>query len=248
MEDNGLIIGGDNKAGQAAGDKIAGLKAGGYPGLYRFEPPPRYSQKLRSSKMIFFRKSAPASVIDMNMAIQKLRANAIYRGAKSVLIVIDDDNTRQLDTVISDDGKTGFRILKRHLHLLYPGKQGAEAAIKPVSVDMAVSGCQKWTPGGSIYDGHHWKHGLFRKLAARGFIRAGTLLVALGAENQRTPYASGIPIFNADLILNDRGLDVVFDERTRLPRYAVRLIESYGGTIDMHTPNSTPTEVKDVNE
>lgn len=181
------------------------------------------------------RKRISSPAIDVKSAVEKLRANGIYKDAKSILTIIEGSDIEQLCTATQADGKTGFRLLKRDLHLFFPWKQGVETAIKPAAVDMVISGCETWNRNGNIYDGRQWKRNVFRKLAELGFIRTGTILVALAGESQQAGMPDyRLPIFAADLILSpERGLEVVFDESKGLPRYAVRLFESYGGTFDV---------------
>ncbi|MCX6986060.1 MAG: hypothetical protein NT118_15120, partial [Lentisphaerae bacterium] len=222
-------------------------------GIYRFEPTNIYSQEWTGARMISVRRkrrkriSPPA--IDVKSAVEKLRANGIYKNAKSILTVVDGSDTEQLCTAAQADGKQVFRILIRNMYLYFPWK-GNEPKIKPVAVDMVISGCETWNRNGNIYDGRQWKRNVFRRLTELGFIRTGTILVALAGESQQAGMPDyRLPIFAADLILSpERGLEVVFDESKGLPRYAVRLIESCGGTFDVQTTNSITTEVKDVNE
>ena len=183
--------------------------------------------------MLSIRKPKPKPAIDIKAAVEKLRVSGIYKGTKVLLVVIDGADTEQLHGEAQADGKRVFRILKRSLRRYFPLKE-EEAVIKPLAVDMVISACEKWNCNGDIYDGRRWKSNLFRKLEEHGFITAGTLLVALAGESQQTcmPHHS-VPIFTADLILSpERGLYEVIDKRTGLPRYAVRMIENCGGTID----------------
>ncbi|MFZ2653912.1 MAG: hypothetical protein WAX69_03280 [Victivallales bacterium] len=232
MNENELLVGAGTQPGcpcPAASHMESEVQ---HSNIYRFDPDRRFLPG-RLAQELFLKMYPCPPRPDIKTAIGKLRLDSIYKDAKAILIVVDSSDSKQLYEAAIADGKKVFRVTRQNWHLFFPNRE-EEEAIELEPLDMVICSSNAWTSGGAIHASRSWKRRLFKNLDAQGFIKGRTSLVAFAYQSQC--YSRIDPLkqaFIADIILSpEKGVEFIFDERTRFPRFAVRIIEGLGGTID----------------